>query len=400
MKKAFFPLVYLYVLFLIIPFSYAQTSHSQIENSICVVYFTGIGCPHCAKIEPFTKDMLKEYPNLVFIKYEIYEQQQNAPLIEVYASNYGFNPGIPLMIFNRDNVLRGDSSILRNFKSTVESMETNPCSLVNGSAVDYNELNCDTLPGRPEVLVGENKTAVGGGVCDEISQELTIAKILSLAVVDSINPCAIAVLAFVLIAILTYDPKNKRKILFAGFAFVTAVFVMYFIYGLIIVKVFQFASALLVFRLFAYKILGVVAVILGLLNIRDFFSYKSGRFATEMPIMLRPKVRKIISKIRDPRGAFIIGLLVTFFLLPCTIGPYIIAGGILSAMEFVKVLPWLGIYNLVFVLPMIIITLIIYFGLAAVENVSGWKDKNIRYLHLVAGVIMFLIGLLLIFNPF
>jgi cytochrome c biogenesis protein CcdA len=135
-----------------------------------------------------------------------------------------------------------------------------------------------------------------------------------------------------------------------------------------------------------------------LLNIRDFVSYKPGRMATEMPVMFRPKVKKLISKVTSPGGAFIVGIFVTFFLTPCTMGPYLIAGGILSSIEFVKTLPWLALYNLVFILPMIIITLIVYGGLSSVENLSGWKEHNIRYMHLVAGVIMVLLGVIMLFG--
>ncbi|MCK4647738.1 hypothetical protein KAT24_02305, partial [Candidatus Pacearchaeota archaeon] len=92
-------------------------------------------------------------------------------------------------------------------------------------------------------------------------------------------------------------------------------------------------------------------------------------------------------------GAFIVGLFVTIFLLPCTIGPYIIAGGILSAMAIIKTIPPLLLYNAIFVIPMIIITGIVYFGISKVEDVSGWKDKNIKVLHLIAGIIMLLLGI-------
>ncbi|MBW2991276.1 hypothetical protein KY348_06255 [Candidatus Woesearchaeota archaeon] len=394
MNKTFFPLVFLCVLFLVIPFSSAEEAHDYHPDiPICAVYFTGIGCPHCAKVEPFVKDLLEEYPNLVFIRYEIYQEQQNAPLLETYTSNYNIQPGIPLIIFNKENVLRGDSPILRGMKNTLDSMQSNPCPLMNGSSVDYKELDCDTLPGRPEILIGRNQTAAGGGVCDEIPQELTLAKILGLAAVDAINPCELAVLALMLIAILTYNPRNKKKVLLAGLAFTLAVFIMYIIYGLIIIKFFQLIQLLAGIRLWLYKILGAVAIILGLFNIRDFVRYRPGGFATEMPIFLRPKVKKLIAGVTSPGGAFVIGLLVTLFLIPCTIGPYIIAGGILSALELFKTLPWLLIYNLVFVLPMLIITFIVYLGFTTVENVSGWKDKNIRYLHLVAGIILVLLGI-------
>ena len=137
-------------------------------------------------------------------------------------------------------------------------------------------------------------------------------------------------------------------------------------------------------------------MILGALNIKDFFDYKAGSLATEMPLFMRPKVKRIINKITSPWGAFIIGFLVTIFLLPCTIGPYIIASGILSPLGILKAIPWLLYYNLIFVLPMLIITLIIYWGFAQVQEVSGWKQRNIKRLHLVAGILLFLTGLALL----
>ena len=50
-------------------------------------------------------------------------------------------------------------------------------------------------------------------------------------------------------------------------------------------------------------------------------------------------------------------------------------------------------YNLIFVLPMILITLIVYFGYSKVEKISGWKERNIKLLHLIAGILVFGIGI-------
>ncbi len=227
-----------------------------------------------------------------------------------------------------------------------------------------------------------------------ISETFTLSRITLLALADSVNPCAIAVLTMVLVSILIANPKNKGRILLSGILFSAAVFIGYFIYGAIIIQFFKlFAEFLKSSSLYIYKGLAILAMIIGALNIKDFFMYKPGGMATEMPIFLRPKVKKIISGITSPTGAFIIGFLVTLFLLPCTIGPYIVASGLLSEIGFLSALPWLIYYNLIFILPMIIITLIIYFGFAKVNDVSGWKERNIRKLHLIAGILLFMVGL-------
>jgi len=247
-------------------------------------------------------------------------------------------------------------------------------------------------------MEGVNVSTENTGTGQAVVTNLTLAKILSLAAVDAVNPCALAVLSLMLIGIITYNPRNKMNVLFAGIAFTASVFVVYLFYGLVIIKFFQLIQALTVIRLKLYKILAGVAIFLGILNIKDFIRYKPGSFATEMPMSLRPRVKKIISGVTSPKAAIIVGAFVTIFLLPCTIGPYVIAGGILSVFELVKTIPWLLIYNLVFVSPMLAITVIVYVGIARIENVSKWKEKNIRYLHLIAGSIILCLGIGMIFG--
>ena len=84
---------------------------------------------------------------------------------------------------------------------------------------------------------------------------------------------------------------------------------------------------------------------------------------------MRPKMKKIVSNITSPWSAFGIGIFVTLFLLPCTIGPYIIAGGILSVNSILSSLPTLLLYNLIFVSPMIFIVLLVYWGFSKGEDV-------------------------------
>jgi len=227
--------------------------------------------------------------------------------------------------------------------------------------------------------------------------DINFWRITMLALADSVNPCAIAVLTMVLVTILIQNPDKRKKVLFGGIAFVSAIYLGYLFYGVVIIQIFKgFAELLRENSIYIYNGLGILAMIIGALNIKDFFMYKKGGIATEMPIFMRPKVKKIIDKITSPSGAFIIGFLVTLFLLPCTIGPYIIASGLLSELGTLGALPWLAYYNILFILPMLAITLIIYFGLTRIQDVSGWKERNIRKLHLIAGILMFAVGFALL----
>jgi len=220
---------------------------------------------------------------------------------------------------------------------------------------------------------------------------VNILEIAGYAAVDAINPCALAVMAIVLTSLLLANPQKRNIVLFGGFSFTSAVFILYFIYGLGITAAFGLFSSI---APVVTKGIGIFAIILGILNLKDYLVYKPGGIATEMPLTIRPRMKIWVKRITSPKGAFLIGVLVTGFLLPCTIGPYIVASGVLAELSFISRIPWLLFYNLIFVLPMIAITLGIYFGVTSVEKLSGWKDKNVKNLHLIEGLILIILGIL------
>ncbi len=451
---------------------------AEAEENTCLVYFTGVGCPHCAQSDPVVlQELLTAYPNLVVIEYEIYQNSGNAQILEQYATVYqlpSWKKGIPLVFLEDSQVgiLVGDVPIVKSLEGKI-SENIYPCLLADGSTVSFSEINLDQLPGSPKIwhqdrilvkekagewifawngeagpeknlstlysseillsLIEEEDLATrfssldyealadpleialsGQTVTFEkaikvrtdlqgVSEEeqvalLTFPKVFSLALVDAVNPCALGVLLLMLTAIVANNLQGRRKILLSGFAFIASVFLIYFLYGILIIKFFQIIQALSGVKFWLYKTLGVLAVLLGLLNLKDAFRYRPGGIGTEMPLFLRPKAKKFLSKVTSPSGAFITGALVTVFLLPCTIGPYFIAGGILSALEILKTLPWLLFYNFIFVLPMIGIVAIIYGSFSRVEDVSKWKEKNIGQIHLVEGLIMLVMGICLFFG--
>lgn len=283
---------------------------------------------------------------------------------------------------------------LNGKKSKTEKAEYSGGSLKFENALEVNgwllQWNGESLEGGSSAVTNETTSSSTQGV--------SIGKTILLGLADSVNPCAISVLALMLIAIVTYNPGNRKQVLLAGLSFVLAVVIMYLFYGYLIITAFQFIQSLASIKLYIYKALGVGAIILGILELKDYFKYKPGGVGTEMPLFLRPKVNKIISKVTSPIGAFGMGLFVTVFLLPCTVGPYIILGGLLAEQGFINAIPMLLLYNLIFVLPMIAVTIIVFLGSKRAEDVKDWKEKNVRKMHLIAGALMLLIGVLMIFG--
>ena len=228
---------------------------------------------------------------------------------------------------------------------------------------------------------------------------IPILRIITLAIADAINPCALAIMTMVLVSILLAHPDKKYKVITGGLSFVLAVFIGYMFYGFVIVQFFK-TFAIWTSNIYPYvtKGLAIGAILLGLMNLKDFFWYKPGSLGTEMPLRMRPRLKLLIKKITGAKGAFILGLLVTFFLLPCTIGPYIIAAEGLSNLSGWVIFLYLILYNLIFILPMLIITFIVYEGISQVEKISSWKDKNIKYIHLLTGILLIILGVLIFFG--
>jgi cytochrome c biogenesis protein CcdA len=223
-------------------------------------------------------------------------------------------------------------------------------------------------------------------------------EVTGLAFVDAINICALAVLSMVLTTILIQNPEKPKKVLHAGLAFTLAVFVMYLFYGFVIIQTLNsLTEKIMWLSPYLYDGFAIIIMIVGALNIKDFFRYRRGSFATEMPLWMRPQVKKIIEKITSPKGAFVLGLIVTLFLLPCTMMPLMVVANTLSNLgfNFFTAIHWFMYYNFIFVLPMLAIVLIVYFGFRKVDEISGWQQRNIRKLHLIAGIVLFLMGLAL-----
>ena len=110
--------------------------------------------------------------------------------------------------------------------------------------------------------------------------EISFLRLIALAGADAVNPCALAVLVLVLVALLTAERK-KSDVLKGGLMFTLAVFIFYILYGLIMIGIFKSVENTIAgIRIYLLKGLGVFAMFLGALNIKDFFFYKAGSVMT------------------------------------------------------------------------------------------------------------------------
>ncbi len=343
------------------------------EQSTCVYFFYGDGCQYCARVEPSINNLEIQSQYAVEIhKFEIYNNRSNMVLLNQFFDKYCIqneDRRIPA-VFIGNLYLIGDKPILENLESTLKNNLGSDCPKLNGQNVTGT-----TGPGSPlEKLSG-----------------LSLFTIVGAALVDSINPCAIAVLLILLGTLVASG--DKKRALKAGLAFILSIYIAYFLFGLGLFSALQISGL----SFWLYKIIGVLAILIGLGNIKDFFWYGGGGFVMEIPRAWRPNLKKMLSSVTSPLGAFLMGFAVCLFELPCTGGPYIVILGLLAErMTVFASIPLLLLYNLFFVLPLMVIAFMIYSGFANVEKTTEWKERNIRRLHLTAGLIMFMLGILIV----
>lgn len=217
----------------------------------------------------------------------------------------------------------------------------------------------------------------------------TIPVVVGTALVDSINPCAIGVLILLITTLLALS-KNKRKLLLVGAIYISAVFVTYLIAGfglLFFIQKLNIAEPLSV-------IVGGLVILLGLIEIKDFWWYGKG-FSLMIPASKVEKVKEFVKHTSIP-GAIVLGIFVAAVELPCTGGPYLAITTLLAKLGFSWSIFWLMVfYNFIFVLPLIVIMLLVYFG-TNVGIIKEWKQGARKWMRLATGIVMVCLGIILI----
>ena len=224
--------------------------------------------------------------------------------------------------------------------------------------------------------------------CSPATLQLTIPVVVASALVDSINPCAFSVLIFLLISIVTIE--NRRRILMVGSVYIAAVFMFYLFSGaglFSIVHLSGFSAAL--------SLLGAtVAIVLGLVNIIDVIKNKND-FLLGIPGSKKEMIERYISRASLP-AVFVLGVLVGIFELPCTGGIYLAILGLMSrSYTLMEGLPYLVLYNIVFVLPLVLILILVAYGISP-ERANAWRVLHRRKLRLIVGLAMIAIGVMII----
>jgi cytochrome c biogenesis protein CcdA len=222
-------------------------------------------------------------------------------------------------------------------------------------------------------------------------ENLTLGIILGAAAVDSINPCAIGVLLF-LSSVLVKVSADKETLLRLGSVYILTVYVVYTLSGLGLIWFQHF----LIRRGFA-EIVGVIVgafvIVLGLIEIKEFFWYGKG-VSLEIAPRHKEKISQMAEKISF-LGIITIGGFVAIVELPCTGGPYLAITAILAKSFDSQAMLYLLLYNFIFLLPLLVILLMIYYGTSTLQ-LKRWRQEKRKWMNLASGSLMVGLGALLI----
>jgi thiol-disulfide isomerase/thioredoxin len=191
-----------------------------------VMYFYGSTCPACKEVAPIIEMMIAK--GIPLEKYEMYDNREN---MDRLAMLFKLN-GIP------------------------EHQWAVPVAFYNGQV----------YMGIPRILELEKELADSPGAAAGSLSTPDIAGIMGAALADSVNPCAILVLVILLSFISLYHESRKRLIVSAA-SFIASVFITYVLVGIGIVKALTFLGITEIVR----NGIGILAIVVGILNLKDFF---------------------------------------------------------------------------------------------------------------------------------
>ena len=230
-------------------------------------------------------------------------------------------------------------------------------------------------------------------------QSFGLLTIVAAGLVDGINPCAFATMIFLIAYLSAYERKG-REILAAGLAFTAGVFLTYTGVGFGLLRFLTLLPFLNVIGKWLYLATMLVCLALAWGSIADYFKARAGK-AQEMTLRLpdrfRNLTRRLIRKGASVRQfvpvSFVLGFAVSIVEFACTGQVY------LPTIVFVLgIAEWrtraglaLVLYNTMFILPLVVVFLLVYFGTTS-EQLMAWLTRRTAAIKLGTAALFVLLA--------
>ena len=320
------------------------------SRPVHLAYFYQPGCQECDRVQ-LALDYLKDrYPQLAICTLDVKEY---ATLCEWLGGQTGVPVGKRL---------------------------TAPAVFVGDEALVGEELHTRSL----EALLARHAETGAGPICEgweaasdetasgivERFRSFGLLTVLAAGLVDGLNPCAFATIVF-FISYLTFMGRRGREVLAVGAAFALGVFLTYLGIGVGLLRFLASLPFLSAVSRWVYGLTAALCLFLAAGSLHDWWQARRGKPA-EMRLKLPTGLRRWINRvIREGAGlrafipvTFVTGAVISVIELACTGQVY------LPTILFVLGVPGLHVraglclvlYNLMFVLPLVVVFLLAYLG--------------------------------------
>ena len=363
------------------------------EARIVLWYFYSETCPHCRDAKPFVAE-LGEQEWIDLRAFEVTKNRDHGRLYRDTAKAVGEQArSVPAFIFcgtmhtGFDNAEATGAVIL----ARLEHCRANPEEVIR------------QFSGQGEAGAGAQTGAVMGvqvpvlGIIDPSDWGLPLLTVV-VAGLDAFNPCAFFVLLFLLS--LMVHAKSRARMLLVGGTFVLISGLIYFAFMAAWLNVFLVLGELRLVTAAA----GLIAVGLALVNIKDSFWFGSGGPSLSIPESKKPGMYQRMRALVGAKsvwamlaGTAILAVAVNSYELLCTAGLPMVYTRILTLREADTVVYYLylALYNVIYVIPLLLIVLIFVTTLGS----RKLGEAEGRLLKLMSGMMMLGLGMLLLAAP-
>jgi thiol-disulfide isomerase/thioredoxin len=383
---------------------------SQKSFTVDLVYFYQKGCPKCDRANALLKYLVKKYPQL-----NIKEIDLNTPdgkrLNETLSNRLNL-PAEKRLI--APSIFVGNDTLLPE-EITESNVETSIRKYGEKSApVSASETKPELTTPTPSLSPTPEESKKAEESIIQRFKSFGVLAILLAGLMEGMNPCALATLVF-FISYLTMVGRKRKEIFWGGLAFSGTGFLTHLLIGIGILSFIQHLSFLPLFSQIVYFVTFVFALLLGIFSLYDYIQLKKGRpskMKLQVPNFLKKRIHQIIRvrgdvleanqespSIRFLLAAVMIGFLVTLFQSTCTSQVY------LPTILFVTNVPslrgsavlYLILYNLVYILPLLVIFGIVYWGVTS-EQLSFFLQKRASTIKLLTSLFFFALAGILILS--
>jgi hypothetical protein len=216
-----------------------------------------------------------------------------------------------------------------------------------------------------------------------------------LAVADSFNVCSMFIL-FILLSLLV-NVQSRRRMLLIGSIFVFFSALWYLVFMFMLSTLLSFVQV----RILSV-VIGIVALIVAVINIKDFFFVKKG-VSLSIPEERKPGFYKQMRGIvKSPflftaiLGTIILAMTVNFFELICSFGFPMLYLGVLSSAQLPVLTTYLYIFSyiIIYIIPLIIIVFLCAFVLGGMKI----TESQGQALKLFSGLMLGCFGILFLID--